>query len=147
GDLSLTARQKLDLAIRQHKRKLDAEFHAAVNACVDEFLENTIMPKFQAEQAEARRVMESRKGILDKKAFRKIVECLHSDRVIDPVLKPKYDEAFMIFKGLEKRLLDEKNSPTEFVNFPKTPAEWAELKRQASERRKSKRKTQKYSPA
>jgi hypothetical protein len=93
GDLSLTAQQKLDLAIQQHKAKLDAQFHAAVNARVQEFLENTIMPKLQAEQAEARRVMESRKGIMDKKAFRKIVECLHSDRVIDPVLKPKYDES------------------------------------------------------
>jgi hypothetical protein len=139
GDLSLTAQQKLDLAIQQHKAKLDEQFHAAVNARVQEFLENTIMPKLQAEQAEARRVMESRKGIMDKKAFRKIVECLHSDRVIDPVLKPKYDEAFIIFKGLEKRLLDEKNSPTQFVMIPETRAEWDELRRQVSERRKSKR--------
>jgi hypothetical protein len=78
---------------------------------------------------------------MDKKAFRKIVECLHSDRVIDPVLKPKYDEAFSIFMDLEKVLLDEKNSPTPFVQIPKTPAEWAERKRKPSEQKKSKKNT------
>jgi hypothetical protein len=129
-------------AVQKHKAKLDEQFHAAVNARVQEFLENTIMPKLQAEQAEARRVMESRKGIMDKKAFRKIVECLHSDRVTDSELKPKYDEAFIIFKGLEKRLLNEKDSPTPFVNVPTTRAEWDELKRQATERKKSKRNIQ-----
>jgi hypothetical protein len=123
------------------QRRLDVEFSQAVNDRVQEFLENTIGPQLQKEQDEARRVIASRKGIMDKKAFRKIVECLHSDRVIDPVLKPKYDEAFSIFMDLEKVLLDEKNSPTPFVQIPKTPAEWAERKRKPSEQKKSKKNT------
>jgi hypothetical protein len=132
----------LDLAIQQHKAKLDAQFHAAVNARVQEFLENTIMPKLQEEQAEARRVMEARKGVMDRKSYKKILSCLHPDRVTDPGQKALYEEAFRLFTILEKRLLDEKNSPTQFVNLPKTRAEWDELKRQESERRKSKRNTQ-----
>jgi hypothetical protein len=145
GDLSLTAQQKLDLAIKQEKARLAAQFHVQVNlqvrADVDEFLKNKIIPKLQWEQDEARRIIESRQGVMDLKSFKKIRDCLHSDRVIDPALKPKYDEAFRIFMELEKRLLAEKNSPTEFVNLPKTPAEWDKLKRQASERRKNKRNT------
>jgi hypothetical protein len=135
GDLSLTAQQKLDLAIRQHKNKLNAEFHEAVNFRVQEFLENTILPKLQEEQAEARRIMEARKGIMNRKAYKKILSCLHPDRVIEPELKQNYEEAFLLFTVLEKRLLDEKNSPTQFVNLPKTRAEWDELKRQADERK------------
>jgi hypothetical protein len=84
GDLSTTAQQKLDLAIQQHKAKLDAQFHAAVNARVQEFLENTIMPKLQEEQAEARRVMEARKGVMDRKSYKKILSCLHPDRATAP---------------------------------------------------------------
>jgi hypothetical protein len=144
-DLSLTAQQKLDLAIKQEKARLAAHFQVQVNlqvrADVDEFLKNKIIPKLQWEQDEARRIIESRQGVLDLKSFKKIRDCLHSDRVLDPVLKPKYDEAFRIFMELEKRLLDEKDSPTEFVDFPKTPAEWDELKRQAKEERKRKQKT------
>jgi hypothetical protein len=141
GDnLSATAQQKLDRAIQQHKAKLYEQFDAEVNARVQVFLENTIGPQYEAKLAEAQRIIESRKGIMDLKSFNKIRECLHSDRVLDPKLKPKYDEAFIIFERLKKILLDEKNSPTEFVNLPKTPAEWADLKRQENERRKSKRK-------
>jgi len=135
GDLSLTAQQKLDLAIRQYKNKLNAEFHEAVNFRVQEFLENTILPKLQEEQAEARRIIEARKGIMNRKAYKKILSCLHPDRVIEPELKQNYEEAFLLFTVLEKRLLDEKNSPTQFVNLPKTRAEWDELKRQANERK------------
>jgi hypothetical protein len=102
---------------------------------------DTMLPKLEKEQAQARRIIESRQGVMDLKSFKKIRDCLHSDRVIDPVLKPKYDEAFRIFMELEKRLLDEKNSPTEFINFPKTPAEWDELKRKVKEQRKRKQNT------
>jgi hypothetical protein len=130
-DLSLTAQQKLE----QYKHKLAQEFHEQVNARVQEFLENTIMPKLQQEQAEARRIIEARKGIMDRKTYKKILSCLHPDRVIEPELKQNYEEAFRLFTVLEKRLLDEKNSPTQFVNFPKTSAEWDDLKRQANQRK------------
>jgi hypothetical protein len=123
------------------QQKLDAQWNEAVNARVQEFLENTIMPKLQEEQMEARRIMESRKGVMDRKSYKKILSCLHPDRVTDPGQKALYEEAFRLFTVLEKRLLDEKNSPTQFVDFPTTPAQWDELKRQANERKKNKRKT------
>jgi ParB-like chromosome segregation protein Spo0J len=70
---------RLELAIRQHKEKLDSEFYKAVNARVEEFLEQTIMPKLQEEQNEARRIMNSRKGIIDRKTYKKILSCLDPD--------------------------------------------------------------------
>lgn len=137
------AQQKLELAIRQCKEKLASEFHQAVNARVEEFLEQTIMPKLQEEQNEARRIINSRKGIIDRKTYKKILSCLHPDRVTDSQLKQLYEEAFRLFSVLEKRLLDEKNSPTQFVNIPKTKADWDELKRQAATARKTKLKSHK----
>jgi hypothetical protein len=122
------------------QRKLDVEFSQAVNDRVQEFLENTIGPQLEKEQAEARRIMESRKGVMDRKSYKKILSCLHPDRVTDPGQKALYEEAFRLFTVLEKRLLDEKNSPTQFVDFPKTPAQWADLKRQANAQ-KAQRKT------
>jgi hypothetical protein len=139
--LSLTAQQKLELAIKQYKAKLSTEFHATVNLRVQEFLENTIGPQLKREQAEARRIMSARKGIMNRKDYKRILACLHPDRVLDPERKPMYEEAFRIFNDLEKLVLNEKDSPTHFANIPTTPAEWEVLKRQAKER-KSKSRTQ-----
>jgi hypothetical protein len=140
--LSLTAQQQLDLAIQQHKSKLAMEFLDKVNARVQEFLKNTIGPQLEKEQVEARWVLESRKGIMDRKTYKKILSCLHPDRVTDPGQKALYEEAFRLFTVLEKRLLDEKNSPTSFTGIPQTPAEWDAMRRQVRERTKSKRKPQ-----
>jgi hypothetical protein len=42
---------------------------------------------------------------------------------------------------MEKLLLDEKESPTEYAGIPKTAAEWDALKQQAAATRKAKRAT------
>jgi hypothetical protein len=120
----------------------EAEFHARVNARVQEFLETVILPQLKKEQDQAKLVMRRRKGVITKKEFLKIVECLHPDRVQDPVHKPKYEEAFKIFYPLEKVLVDEKGSPTTFSSFPNTVAGWEELRRQGEERRKAKKNGQ-----
>jgi ParB-like chromosome segregation protein Spo0J len=134
--LSLTAQQKLELAIRQHKAKLDRDFHAAVTRRADEFIENTIGPILRKREAEATRVIESRKGVMTKETFRKIWACLHPDRILDPEQKPKYQEAFTLFEKVKMLLLNEQESPTRSGPcVPTTPAEWEALKRQANERK------------
>ena len=137
--LSMTARQKLELAIKQHKQRLAAEWQVAVRARVDELLLNSIGPRLKKEQDEARRVMERRKGIMDRKAYRIIASCLHPDRVTDEKLKPLYARAFDLFNAVKILLLDEKNDPTDFVHIPTTLAEWDALKREATLMRKAKR--------
>jgi hypothetical protein len=142
--LSMTARQKLELAIKQHKEKLSAQWQVALSAKVDQLLLNSIGPRLRKEQEEARRVMKSRKGIMDRPGYKKILACLHPDRInqfiIDPKLRQDYNEAWHLFRAVEKLLLDEKNSPTEFIGIPKTAAEWDALKRQTSEARKTARR-------
>jgi hypothetical protein len=136
ADLSATAQQKLDAAIRQQKSKLEASFYKAVNDRVRQFLEETILPTHRKEQDEAKRVMQARKGVMDKTTFNKIRRCLHPDSrksVSDRVL----GEGFDAFMRLEKRLLDEKDSPTDYQPLPKTMAEWDALKRKATEQRKA----------
>ena len=137
--LSMSAQQKLETAIAQHKKRLEVSFHAEVNARVKEFMEQTLGPQLSKEQAEARRVMDSRKGVMDRKTYRKILACLHPDWVTDPAQKVRYEEAFRLFSALEKRVLDEKNSPTKFTDIPSTAKEWDELRRKATEARKAKR--------
>jgi DNA-binding XRE family transcriptional regulator len=138
SSLSLTAQQKLEAATRQHKQKLDAGFHQAVNARVQEFLMDTILPRHRKEQAEAKKIVEARRGIMDKATFNKIRRALHPDSrqsISDKVLA----EAFDTFMALEKRLLNEKDSPTEFAKLPDTWDEWAKMKQQATAARKTKR--------
>jgi hypothetical protein len=141
--LSMSAQRKLETAIRQHKQKLTAEWQKALSAKVQELLTNTIGPRLRQEQKEAQRIMKSRKGIMDRKAYRKILSCLHPDRINDAALKPLYEEAFRLFTVMEKLLLDEKESPTQFVGIPATRQEWDVLKRQAQTARKAKQQTNK----
>jgi hypothetical protein len=134
----MTAQQKLDAALRQQDAKLQAAFSAAVDARVKQLLLDTILPRHRAEQEEARRVMNARKGVMDKATFNKIRRCLHPDSrhsVSDKVLA----DAFDAFMALEKRLLDEKDSPTTLSTLPQTDAEWEQAKRNAAAARKAKR--------
>jgi uncharacterized protein YerC len=121
--LSITAQQKLALAIKQHKQKLDAAFHQAVNARVKTWLEDTILPQHRKEQIEAKKIMAARRGIMDKATFNKIRRALHPDSRLS-ISERMLGEAFDAFMALEKRLLNEENSPTSFGNLPNTMAEW-----------------------
>jgi len=142
--LSMTAQQKLERVIRQEKEKLGQQFRAAVTQQVD--IEVThrlerISERWQVEQDRAKQIMNARKGILNKKAYKLILSCLHPDWVVDDKQKARYEDAFNEFNKLEKFLLDEKESPTEFVYIPRTAAEWDEAKRQTSAARRAKRTT------
>jgi len=121
--LSLTAQQKLDTAIRQHKAELAASFHQTVNARIKELLEDTYLPRHRKEQAEAKAIMNRRHGIMTKAVFNAVRRALHPDSrrsISDQMLGAAFD-AFM---ALEKRLLKEADSPTTFVDIPSSLAEW-----------------------
>lgn len=121
--LSLTAQQKLDAAIRQHKAELAASFHQTVNARIKELLEDTYLPRHRKEQAEAKAIMNRRHGIMTKAVFNAVRRALHPDSrrsISDQMLGAAFD-AFM---ALEKRLLKESDSPTAFVDIPSSLAEW-----------------------
>jgi hypothetical protein len=137
--LSLTAQQKLDAAIRQHKRKLDIEFEQRVQ---DEYRKrmNDVLPEFKEQQEHYERVIKNRKGILSRADFKKILSRLHPDNVQGGESKRRNEEAFHIFKRLELQLLDEKAAPTPVIDMPANYQEWA-ARRKSTAAARSKTKT------
>jgi len=139
SSLSMTTQEKLDVAIRAHKRKLDIDFEMRVLAECKRRLHEISLPHYAKELAELERSIRSRKGVMDRVTYRKILACLHPDRVQDPVMKKRYEEAFRLFTELEKRVLDEKESPTEFRQMPRTYEELMAMKAKVRAERRAKR--------
>jgi hypothetical protein len=144
---SMTAQQRNEAWKRQQTKEMAQGFHQAVNARVKEFLEETILPLHRKEQEQAKQVMNARKGIMTKDTFRQIWGCLHTERLaqllnvrhdqLDGKLAKRYEAAFNQFSALEKLLLTEKDSPTEFQNL--SLADLEKMKAAATAKRKAKR--------
>jgi len=127
-DLPLSAQQKLDAAIRQHKRKLDSEFEARVLDECERRLNEFSLPAYVEEMRKLEHSITSRKGGMSKEIFRLILSCLHADSR-NSASDEKLNRAFHEFASREKRLVDEKGSPTEFKPLPKTVAEMAAMRK------------------
>lgn len=137
--LSLTAQQKLQIAIRQHIRKLDMEFELRCREDCQRWLNDVSLPQYAKELTELEHSISNRKGVMDRITYRKILACLHPDRVQDSALKKRYEEAFRLFTELEKRVLDEKQSPTQFRQMPRTYEELMAMKAKVQAGRRAKR--------
>jgi predicted transcriptional regulator len=147
--LSLTAQQKLDAAIRQHKRRFDLEFDVRVRAEMKRLLDEVALPAYAKEIANLERSIRDRRGIMDRATYRKILACLHVERLIqllnisitelDPALKKRFNEAFTLFTELEKRVLNEKESPTTFRPMPRTYEDLMRMKAKVKAERAAKR--------
>jgi hypothetical protein len=137
--LSMTAQEKLDSAIRAAKKKLEAEFRLRVMEESNRSLNEVRLPAYLKHIEAIEYSIKNRKGVMDRISYRKIVSCLHPDRVQDPVLQKRYEEAFRIFTELEKVLLDEKQSPTEFRKMPSTVEELRAMKAKMQAERRAQR--------
>jgi hypothetical protein len=136
--LSMTAQEKLDIAMRAHQRKLDAAFEKRVLADIKRRMDEIILPHWKQQIDEAKTIFNNRRGVMDKATFNAVRRALHPDSrnsISDKLLA----EAFNAFMKLEKRLLAEKDSPTDFDGLPSSLDEWDARRREASEERKRKR--------
>lgn len=125
--LSMSAQERLDAAIRRAEHKLEVDFELRVQRELKRALDETVLPAYHRELDEAREIIKSRKGLMDRATYTKIRNCLHSDRIAplkDAALSKRFDEAFHLFSKLENLLLDEKEKPTESTQVPRT---WAEM--------------------
>lgn len=134
-DLSLSAQEKLDAVIRQHKRKLQMDFELAVREEARKRMDEIILPHWKQQIAQAQDLYKRRNGLMDKATFNAIRRALHPDSrnsVSDKILA----EAFDKFMRLEKYLLNEANSPTTWGDLPSSAAEWDKMrvKRAAAKR-------------
>jgi transposase len=137
AELSLSAQAKLDIAIRQHKKKLDIAFEQRVRDEATRRVDEIVLPHWKKQIAQAEKLYAARKGLMDKETFNTIRRGLHPDSR-NSISDKKLGEAFDTFMGLEKYLLNEKDSPTEFGNVPSTLAEWDKLKMAAQQSRRMK---------
>jgi transcriptional regulator with XRE-family HTH domain len=127
---SMTAQEKFDAAIRAEKRRLENAFEARVLEECRHRLNSLSLPSYTKQLEELERSIKNRKGVMDGVTYKKILACLHPDRLIGllastaderPRLLRRYEEAFRLFTELEKRVLDEKESPTQFRrDIPRT---------------------------
>jgi hypothetical protein len=135
ASLSATAQKKLETAIRQHKRQLDAQFSQAVNDRVKEVLDNWL-PDYEQKLREAERVINTYEGLISRADFRKIWACLHPDRGASQTMLA---EAFDIFSKHEQVLVKkEKEQRTPKMPFPRTYAEAMAMKQAVKEQRRAK---------
>jgi hypothetical protein len=134
--LSMTAQQKLDVAIRQEKRRLAAQYDHDVQKGIRETVEATVMPRHLEQMDNARQVIESRKGIMKRETYRLILACLHPDQSAS---KERLSKAFRVFSDLELVFLSEKEMPTTAARVPRTAEEWMRAREQAQGQRRAQR--------
>jgi len=135
--LSKTAQEKLEAAIRAHKHRLDEGFSAAVNERVRRFVDEVILPDWREKINQAHELYARRRALMDKDTFNTIRRALHPDSR-QSISDAKLGHAFDAFMALEKYLLNEKDSPTQFgEDLPDNLAAWDKM-RAAARRSKSK---------
>lgn len=132
--LSLSAQDKLKAAIRDHQRKLDADFERRVRDEIRRRMDEIILPHWKQLIEQAKQLYSRRKALMDKDTFNTIRRGLHPDSR-HGISDKKLGEAFDAFMALEKFLLNEKDSPTGFGDLPSSAADWDRMKMKRSTKR------------
>jgi hypothetical protein len=135
--LSLSNQKKVEIYEKQLERRYKQQFEQRVLDEVRRRIDEIILPHWKQQIEQAQKLYKHRRGAMDKATFNKIRRAIHRDSR-NSISDKKLDEAFDTFMSLEKYLLDEKDSPTEFGDLPETLAEWD--KRRAAGRAKGKAK-------
>jgi ParB-like chromosome segregation protein Spo0J len=138
ASLSKTAQEKLEAATRRRMWELDASFHSKVAGEVKKRINEIVLPHWKQQIAMAKKLYGHRRGAMSKDTFNTIRRALHPDSR-NSISDQKLSEAFDTFMGLEKYLLDEKDSPTAFPDLPASWDEWEAAKRKETELRKKQR--------
>jgi hypothetical protein len=128
GPLSMSAQEKLDAAVRQEKKRLASEFERRVQDEINKRVDEMVLPHWKEQIKQAKTLYDRRKALMDKETFNTIRRALHPDSR-NAISDKKLGEAFDAFMRLEKYLLNEKDSPTEFSDLPASAAEWDRMRR------------------
>jgi transposase len=137
--LSLTAQQKLEAAIKQHKKKLDAGYWDAVQRECRKHIEGVWLPSCQKRLEHAQAIIDSRtKGVMPRSMFKKILACLHPDSR-KSTSEERLNQVFNEFEKLELILCSKEETPVAPIAFPRTWEEAKEWKRKVAEARRAKR--------
>jgi hypothetical protein len=128
--LSMSAQERLEAAIRQREKTLDAQFAERVR---QEVLSR--VTKFRDEYDkrinEAEEILHRRKGVIDLDQYNLIRACLHPD---NSASESKRNQAFTIWTELRRKVLAEKDEPTPKMHRA-TVEEMMAMKRKVQEER------------
>jgi hypothetical protein len=138
--LKLSDKKRFEFAVKQHQKKLDLQFEQRVLAEIKKRMDEMILPHWKEQIKEAEKLYEKRQALMSKDLFNTIRRALHPDSR-NSISDDKLGAAFDAFMGLEKYLLNEKDSPTKFEysdgsGLPRDFADW-EKRRAKSTRRPS----------
>lgn len=139
-DLSMTAQEKFDAALRRAKKEMEVELTRRVREeLADAF--DKLLPSYLEKERRYEAVLKARKGIYTRAEYTKIRACLHPDRVTDPAMKKRFEDAFTLFTRMEVALLSEADHPTPASDLPRNYADWMARKAQMQAVRKAQRGT------
>lgn len=112
AQLSATAQQKLEAAIRAAKRKLEIEFEARVQAQVRIELE-PLLEMYRTDHETHRRVIDAYRGALTKQQYRTLRGALHSDSYsgLPADQRQRMDKGFHIVEDKRLELCGEDDAP------------------------------------
>jgi hypothetical protein len=136
--LPMSAQEKLETAKRQQMKRLGAEFEQLVANEVRRRIDEMVLPHWKEQIEQAKTLYERRRGAMDKETFNAIRRVLHPDSR-KAISDKKLGEAFDTFMRLEKYLLNEKDSPTDWSpGLPSSLAEWDKMRTKPRKRSASK---------
>jgi hypothetical protein len=138
--LAATAQERLEVAVKAERRRLEAEFEQRVRDEIKKRVDDIVLPSYLQKKEHYERVIAARNGVMSKETYRLILASLHPDRGASV---ETLNRAFLAFRNLELTLCSEKESPTQPWDLPRTYEEM--LKRRAEF--KAKRKEPKNSVA
>jgi DNA-binding MarR family transcriptional regulator len=141
--LSESAQEKLQRAIKQAVRKLEADHELKVRDGIKQAIEETVLPHYNKKMDEFDEVIKARKGVLTSDEFRLILSCLHPDQSASP---DRLREAFNVFKSHELSLRGEKEMPTSSFVLPRNYADLMKMRDDVRAKRKAQKHTSKNLP-
>jgi DNA-binding NarL/FixJ family response regulator len=141
---SMPQRERYERLVRQYEAQFAARVDAAARELAFKMRDDMVagmLARLREEQKRLGWAVKSRHGIMNRKDYRKIWACLHTDRTdhfeMDSKMRAEYRDAWELFRSAEKLLLDERSSPTELIHIPTTVEEINEMRRQDAAARKA----------
>jgi len=125
--LSQSAQQRLEAAIRQHKRQLDMQFEERLRHELSREIDGRVLPSWGRRLKEADLIVKSRRGALKDSEFRLLLSCLHPD---DSASLERRRKAFDLLQAKRLALCGERELPTEAAatSVPRNWSEWQNMR-------------------
>jgi len=122
--LSGTAQQKLEAAIRAHKRKLDLEFDARLQAECQKWADDMRLPMYEKRLEEMARMLKwPSNAVMTKSEYNTILRCLHPDGLKSRT-EQQLAEAFRIFTHYKLKMIADEDERQKFMSgLPRTREE------------------------